>query len=68
MIMCSMIMCSLDQPSAKPSPSACTATRRIASGPAFRPICGKWIPTRMSYPPGLRQGEGLVVSPSTFEV
>ena len=36
-----MMMCSLDQASAKPSSSAWIAARRIASGPALRPTCGK---------------------------
>ena len=41
-------MCSLTQTSAKPSSSACTAARRIASGLALRPIWGRWMPTCMS--------------------
>src|SRR5579871_3068436 len=42
-----MMMCSLTQTSAKPRSSAWTAARRIASGPALRPICGKWMPSCM---------------------
>src|ERR1700746_1050141 len=42
-----MMMCSLDQASAKPTSSAWIAARRIASGPALRPMWGRCIPIRI---------------------